>query len=125
MRCDDVAPLLAGVVDGSALLDRRAARHVGSCLRCQAELAQYRRLLRTLGQLRYEPVAVPADLPAAVLAHLDAHPSVAGWRDAAIAERGRRARRVAYAGALAATAAGAAGAIALVATRSRRVRLAG
>ncbi|MHB8665837.1 MAG: anti-sigma factor [Acidimicrobiales bacterium] len=112
MQCEDISGLLAGVVDGSAVLDPRSSAHVGGCLRCQAEVAQYRRLLRTLRQLRDDPVAVPADLPALVLARLD-HPN-SPW-----------ARRAAYAGALAATAAGAAGAIVLVASRSRRLRLAG
>jgi anti-sigma factor RsiW len=115
VRCDDVAPLLAGVTDGSALLDRRASRHVGSCLRCQAELAQYRRLTRSLRQLRDEPVPMPPDLPTAVIAYV---------AEAGDERSGVWTRRVAYAGALAATAAGAAGAIALVASRSRRVRLA-
>lgn len=114
MRCEEVAEQLAGVVDRSAVLDRRASRHVGSCLRCQAELVQYRRLARTLRQLRDEPVAVPIGLTALVSARLDALGAPNPW-----------ARRVAYAGALAATAAGAAGAIALVANRNRRVRLAG
>lgn len=114
MRCEDVTEQLAGVVDGSAVLDRRASRHVGSCLRCQAELAQYRRLVRTLHQLRDEPVPVPSDLPSLILARLDAAGGPVAW-----------GRRVAYAGALAATAAGAAGAIALVASRNRRLRLAG
>ena len=113
MRCDEVSELLAGAVDGSAVLDGRTARHVGSCLRCQAELAQYRRLLRTLRSLRQEPVPVPADLSALVAARLDAGARGAPWT-----------RRVAYAGALAATAAGAVGAVALVANRNRRLRLA-
>jgi len=110
MQCDDVAPLLAGVVDGSTVLDVRSSGHVSSCLRCQAELARYRRLLRGLRQLRDEPVAMPADLLASVYARLDESNAGAPW-----------ARRVAYAGALAATAAGAAGAIVLVASRSRRL----
>ena len=114
--CDDVAESLAGVVDGTTVLDRRATRHVTACLRCQAELAHYRRLLRTLHQMREQPVRVPGDLHALILARLDA---------VAVGRTGPWARRVAYAGAVAATAAGAAGAIALVASRNRRYRLAG
>jgi len=115
MQCDDVAPALAGVVDGTAVLGWGASRHVSSCLRCQAELAQYRRLLRTLHQMREEPVRVPGDLQGLILARIDASDGgrAAPW-----------ARRAAYAGAVAATAAGAAGAIVLVASRNRRFRLA-
>jgi hypothetical protein len=106
--------MLAGVVDGSAVLDRQAAGHVDACLRCQAELAQYRRLLRSLRQLRDDPVDVPADVPALIRARLDEAVAASPW-----------GRRAAFAGAVAATAAGAAGAIVLVANRSRRLRLAG
>ena len=122
MRCDDVGAQLASVVDGGTTLDRRAAKHAAGCLRCQAELAHYRRLRRTLRQLAFEAVPVPAGLSEAVIAHLDdlaglgsASPAHAAWT-----------RRAAYAGALAATAAGAAGALALVASRRRgREALAG
>ncbi|HVM67106.1 MAG TPA: hypothetical protein VMU14_19715 [Acidimicrobiales bacterium] len=114
MQCDEVAQLLAGAVDGSAVLDVAATRHVSSCLRCQAELAQYRKLLRSLRSLRDEPVHAPGDLPALIQARLDATGrATSGWT-----------RRVAYAGAVAATAAAGAGAIALVASRRGRLRLA-
>jgi hypothetical protein len=114
MRCDDVFPILAGVVDGSTVLDRRSSQHVASCLRCQAELVQYRRLLKVLHQLREQPVAVPGDLGGLILDRLDrAATSPNPW-----------VRRAAYAGAVAATAAGAAGAIVLVAGRNRKLRLA-
>jgi len=113
MRCEQVAELLAGAVDGSAVLDATATRHVSSCLRCQAELAPYRRLLRSLRSLRDEPVLAPGDLPAMIAARLDAAGRQSSWP-----------RRVAYAGAVAATAAAGAGAIVLVASRNRRLRLA-
>ena len=51
MRCDEVTALLPGLVDGEAV-GFEAERHVETCLRCQAELARYRRLLRTLSMLR-------------------------------------------------------------------------
>ena len=118
MRCDDVQSQLATVADGTSVLDRRAARHAGGCLRCQAELAHYRRLRRTLRQLADEPVAVPAGLEGAVLSSLPA--GRPGLQAAPPVPAGRPwARRAAYAGALAATTAGA---VALVANR-RRVRL--
>ena len=113
MRCDEISQYLAGAVDDTTVLDAPATHHVSSCLRCQAELAHYRRLLRSLRSLREEPVTAPADLPALVWARIDAGDRPSPWP-----------RRVAYAGAVAATAAAGAGAIVLVATRSRRLRLA-
>ena len=124
MRCDEVTIQMAAVVDGSAKLDRRAARHAAACLRCQAELANYRRLRRSLRQLAFEPVAVPSGLADSVISHLD-HAA------RTLVTTGERAtspwtRRAAYAGAVAATAAAGAGAIVLVASRRRgRVPLAG
>ena len=52
MRCDEVTALLPALVDGEHASTSRSQRHVESCLRCQAELARYRRLLRTLALLR-------------------------------------------------------------------------
>jgi len=107
------------MVDGSVALDRRSAEHVQSCLRCQAELAQYRRLLRVLGTMRAQRADPPPGLLASVLARLE-EVGEAGARRAVLT-----ARRAAYLGALAAaTAAGAAGALVLAARR-RQVRLAG
>jgi hypothetical protein len=119
MRCEDVAAALPGLVDGSGLLDRRAARHVESCLRCQAELVQYRKLLRVLRTLRTEVLEPAPGLLSDVLARLEE----AGERTAVRSIL--RGRRVAYISALAAAtaAAGAAGAIVLV-SRNRRLRLA-
>jgi hypothetical protein len=113
VRCEELAELLAGAVDGSLVLEAPATKHVSSCLRCQAELAQYRRLLRSLRSLRDEPVVAPADLPALVRARIDGAGRGSPW-----------ARRVAYAGAFAATVTAGAGAIALVASRRGRLRLA-
>lgn len=117
MRCDEVHDQMASVVDGTATLDRRSARHAAGCLRCQAELANYRRLRRSLRQLALEPVTAPAGLADSVIEHLDR----AAHTLAASATRAAHpwTRRAAYAGAVAATAAGAAGAIVLVASRRR------
>jgi anti-sigma factor RsiW len=112
VRCDDLAELLsASVDDGGELADRRARRHVQSCLRCQAELAQYRRLVRALQALRDE-VAVAPGLVDDVLAAIEA----AGERSAVRALL--RGRRVAYVGGLAAAAG--AGAAIVLASRARR-----
>ena len=116
--CETVADSLPAIVDGSAVADFELRRHVDSCLRCQAELAQYRRLLRTLHQLRTEVLEPAPGLLPDILASLEA----AGERRAMrFLLSGRRA---AYVGGIA-TAAGAAGAIVLASrARHRRVRLA-
>jgi hypothetical protein len=121
MQCDDVAELLSDAADGSITLDRTARRHVDRCLRCQAELVQYRKLLRALHNLRTEVLEPTPGLLADILATIEE----AGERHAVRSML--TGRRVAYVGGIAAaTAAGAAGAI-LFATRNRKskVRLAG
>ena len=116
--CEALADVLPGVVDGTSSLERSDRRHVERCLRCQAELAQYRKLLRAMQSLRTSPIAVPTGLVTEVIAHLEA----AGERRAVRATL--TGRKVAYIGgiAAAATAAGAGAAIVLV-TRGRKGRL--
>src|SRR5260370_42046765 len=94
MLCDEVTALLPGLVDGEQDADPEAARHVETCLRCQAELARYRRLLRTLSLLRSR--------------YAEPTPGLLGGTLAAItdaAENGARrtllsGRRIAYASAI-------------------------
>ncbi len=116
--CAALADVLPGVVDGTAVLDRADRRHVERCLRCQAELAQYRKLLRAMRGLRAATVPTPDGLVTEVIAHLES----AGERRAVRAAL--TGRRVAYLGgiAAAATAAGAGAAIVLV-SRGRKGRL--
>jgi anti-sigma factor RsiW len=118
VSCDDVAALLAGVVDGTSEVDRAQRRHVEQCLRCQAELARYRKLLRTMRSLRTATDGAPHGLLVEILEHV----GEAGERSAIRAAL--TGRRVAYLGgiAAAATAAGAGAAIVIV-TRGRRGRL--
>jgi len=117
VACDSVADRLAGVADGTDQLPRAARRHVETCLRCQADLVQYRRLLRTLRHLRTEVLEPAPGLLADVLASLEE----AGERHAIRAVL--NGRRAAYLGGIAAaTAAGAAGAL-VYAARSRRPKL--
>jgi hypothetical protein len=116
--CDDVVDLLPGVVDHTVAIGRAERRHVEECLRCQAELARYRKLLRTMRSLR----STAADVPPGLLAELLEHAGDAGERSAIRAAL--TGRRVAYLGgiAAAATAAGA-GAALVIASRGRRGRL--
>ena len=69
LRCDDLADDLAAADDG--VLAGEARVHVGACLRCQAELANYRRLRRSLQQLADAPVPVDPTLHHDVLLALD------------------------------------------------------
>jgi hypothetical protein len=116
MRCDDVTDDLAAAADGTVLLRSSQREHVEGCLRCQAELVQYRKLLRTMRTMRTEVLEPAPGLLADVLANLEA----AGERHAIRSLLS--GRRAAYLGGLAAaTAAGAAGAI-VFASRSRRLR---
>jgi hypothetical protein len=120
MRCDEVTALLPGLVDGEPI-GFDAERHVDTCLRCQAELARYRRLLRTLTMLRSR--------------YAEPTPGLLGETLAAItdaAENGARrtllsGRRIAYAGAIGGTAvaAGAATVVFIARSRKRALSLAG
>jgi len=108
VTCADVAPLLAGAVDRDIELTPEQLAHVESCLRCQAELVQYRKVLRALHDLRTTIVQPAPGLLADVLD--------------ALGERGERralrsmasGRRAAYTGGIAvATLAGVTGALLL------------
>src|SRR5712664_255783 len=121
MLCEDVTALLPGLVDGDHDADPEAALHVETCLRCQAELARYRRLLRTLALLRTRYAEPTPGLLGETLAALT---------DAA--EEGARrtllsGRRLAYAGAIGGTAvaAGATAALLIARSRKRALSLAG
>jgi anti-sigma factor RsiW len=112
--CDRIAEMLPGALDAGEPVELEVARHVETCLRCQAELARYRKMLRGLHLLRTRYVE-PA--PGAVLETL-----------AAIqAESERRALRsvlsgrgLAYAGAIGGALAAGAAATAVLIARSRR-----
>ena len=115
MRCDEVARILPEAVDSGAAVEMSVQRHIETCLRCQAELARYRKMLRGLQLLRTRYLEPAPGLLAQTLAALEQ----AGEREA------RRAilngRRLAYVGAIggAAVAAGTAATVMIV-HRSRR-----
>lgn len=121
MQCDEVTALLPGLVDGDHDADPAAALHIETCLRCQAELARYKRLLRTLSMLRSRYAEPTPGLLGETLAVLTE-----------AAEEGARrtllsGRRLAYAGAIGGTAvaAGATAALLIARSRKRSMRLAG
>ncbi len=114
MRCDEVAGRLAEVAGGQAVLPRAERRHVEACLRCQAEVVQYRKLLRAMRALRVEVLEPAPGMVSDILAYVEE----AGERTALRSILGDR--KLAYLGGLAvATAAGAVGAL-IVTARSRR-----
>ena len=115
MLCDEIADQLAAAGDIGKLTDRRARKHVEVCLRCQAEAAQYRKLLKALHALREDLVAAPHGLVADIFVKLE----TAGERQAVRSLL--NGRKAAYVGGIAvATAAAGAGAAVLLVNRSRR-----
>lgn len=120
MLCEEVADRLSAIMDGNQAADPAVVRHVEGCLRCQAELVQYRRLLKLLRQLQVQGPQPPPGMLGDVLAVIEE-----------AAERGAirsvlTGRRLAYVGglAVAAGAAGVAGAVVMANRgRSRRVAL--
>ncbi|MGH9165127.1 MAG: hypothetical protein ACRDZW_06395 [Acidimicrobiales bacterium] len=121
MQCDRVADRLPQILDGAERADPQVLAHVETCLRCQAELVQYRRLLKALRALRTDVLEPAPGALTSILANLEA----AGERGAM---RSLLAgRRAAYVGgiAVATAAAGAAGAMVLANRGRRKMRLAG
>jgi hypothetical protein len=115
--CEQIADELAATAGVGELRDRRARKHVESCLRCQAEVVQYRKLLKALHALREDLVSTPHGLVADIFVKLEE----AGERQAVRSLI--NGRRAAYVGGIAvATAAAGAGAV-LLASR-RRIRTA-
>jgi anti-sigma factor RsiW len=116
MRCEEVALLLPATLDGDGPVALPVQRHIESCLRCQAELARYRKMLRGLQLLRTQ--------------FLEPAPGLLGQTLAVIGEASEQHairsllnnKRVAYAGAIggALAAAGATAAIVALARSKRR-----
>ena len=70
--CEQLAAALAADADPlAAAASGELAVHVGTCLRCQAELARHRRLLRGLAALRTEEFVLPPSLLSDVLAAVE------------------------------------------------------
>jgi anti-sigma factor RsiW len=114
MQCEDVARLLPETVDGNNPVDLSVQSHIEACLRCQAELARYRRMLRALQQLRTRYLEPSPTLLAQTLASLEE----VGERQAMRSLLS--GRRLAYAGAIGGAAAAAAATTAVLMARSRR-----
>ena len=115
MRCDEIALLLPEAVDANRPVEPGVQEHIEACLRCQAELARYRRMLRSLQLLRTQFLEPAPGLLTATLAAIEEaserraiHSLLTG-------------RRLAYAGAIGgALAAAGATAAAVLVHRARR-----
>ncbi len=122
MRCDEVAVLLPELVDSPDVRHLGVERHVETCLRCQAELARYRRMLRGLRTLRTRYVEPAPGALAQTLAAIEEAAERNALRSLIAG------RRITYAGAIGGTAVAAGAAtVAVMVARSRRksLRLAG
>ncbi len=116
MRCRRAESTLTLLAEGVEVEPGDATRHIARCLRCQAELAQHRRVRRTMRSLAGRTEEPAPSLLADILSELDG-----GDRpDVAAAGAGRARRILVVAGATVLTAAGATGAVVWT-TRSRRV----
>jgi hypothetical protein len=124
--CGRAAPYLSALAAGDHLSGTgapqselaAAAAHVARCLRCQAEMTTYRRILRHLRALRHDDVPTPPGALAAVLTAL---------HSAALDERragSSRAVRAAYVGGITVVTAAATTAGLLVWMSRRRLGLA-
>jgi hypothetical protein len=71
ITCESIAEILPALAMGEADVSRRVHNHVTVCLRCQAEMARYRRLRRNLLSLRDQPVEAGPMLAAQILERLD------------------------------------------------------
>jgi hypothetical protein len=65
-----VAVALPAHVAGETPLDARLAEHAAHCLRCQAEIVRYRRMLRTLHDLRHDAPGPPSTVLADIIGTL-------------------------------------------------------
>jgi hypothetical protein len=111
---DHHSRLLSELADGSTELDDASIGELGQDLRFQAELAQYKKLLRALRSMRSELVEPPMSLVDEVLAAVDEQGDRHAIREIVTG------RRVAYFGGLAAATAAGVGS-ALVLARRRRL----
>ena len=115
MRCEEIAELLPDTVDANQPVPLSVQQHIETCLRCQAELARYRRMLRGLQHLRTQYLEPTPGLLTATLAAIEEASERRAIRSVLTG------KRLAYAGAIGgALAAAGATAAAVVVHRARR-----
>jgi hypothetical protein len=113
MRYEEVARVLPGLADGDIAPEPEIQHYIDHSLRAQAELARYRRMLRSLAALRDEQLVPTVGLLDDILDALD-HPGLRTTRS-------RTGRRLAVAGAIGGAAVAVGGTVAAVlVARSRK-----
>jgi len=118
MQCEQLTDLLAAAGGETQMLDPEGRGHIEGCLRCQAELAQYRKLLKALQTLRTDLLTPAPGLVTDVLLRLEQR----GERKAV--KSILQGRKAAYVTGIAAASLAAGGAAAIVYSR-RKFRVAG
>ena len=114
VKCDEVAEQLPALLDAGGTASLEVRQHIEGCLRCQADLVRYRRMLRELREMRTR--------------FLEPSPDALSQTLAALWEAGERrairsmvtGRRLAYAGAVGGIVTTAAVAAVLLTLRSKR-----
>jgi anti-sigma factor RsiW len=114
MKCDEVSEQLPALLDAGGTASLEVRQHIEGCLRCQADLVRYRRMLRELREMRTR--------------FLEPSPDALSQTLAALWEAGERrairsmvtGRRLAYAGAVGGIVTTAAVAGVLITLRSRK-----
>lgn len=115
MQCEQIAELLPNIVEDGVEASADVRAHIESCLHCQAEVAHYKKLLRSLHALRTEVLEPAPGIVAKILARIEA----AGERSAVRSIL--TSRKTAYASGVAvATAAGVVGVVIFGRTRKAR-----
>ena len=111
--CREALDAVAMMAAGEDGIEARAGGHVATCLRCQAEVAAYRRVLVTMRSMAADELPVPAGWVEADLALLHAMASDPDfWTEATdqpdvdVESAGSWAVRAAYVGGITASAAG-------------------
>lgn len=76
--CRDAVDAVAMLAAGEPGVERRAGAHIASCLRCQAEVVAYRRVLATMKTMRDEALPAPHGALAEAVEGLHASPPGGG-----------------------------------------------
>lgn len=117
--CARFAEAVSGSLDAHGPMPPDVAEHVSVCLRCQADLVQYRKVLRLLRSLRSEVLEPAPGLLPDILARLGEE----GERHAILSVL--HGRRAAYLGGIAAAATAAGAGALVIAGRRSRTKLVG